>query len=147
MKLITTCKMETGFTILELVIVIIIVGVLASLALPRFFKLVEYSRSVEALNSLGAIRNSMERCYLWSSSYSNCSNLANLDISDPGLSPNAHYTYSLPPGAATASTFTITATRNTRDGGANYPGATITLKLTAANSITRTGTGVYIGLK
>ena len=46
---------KKGFTLLEIIIVIIIVGVLASLALPRFFSTVEYSRSTEALASLTSV--------------------------------------------------------------------------------------------
>jgi type IV pilus assembly protein PilE len=51
-----------GFTLLELIIVIVIVGVLASLALPRLFAMVERSRSTEAMADLGLIRQGMEFC-------------------------------------------------------------------------------------
>ena len=50
--------------ILIAILVIIIVGVIASLALPRFFELIEYSISTEALAAMGAIRQAMERCNL-----------------------------------------------------------------------------------
>ena len=62
-----------GFTILELIITIIIAGVLSSLALVRFVALVEYSRSMEALSTMGVIRKAMDRC--WGTSgqdYGNC---------------------------------------------------------------------------
>ncbi|MDZ4241217.1 MAG: prepilin-type N-terminal cleavage/methylation domain-containing protein, partial [Candidatus Omnitrophota bacterium] len=85
-----------GFTLLEIIIVIIIVGVLASLALPRFFSTVEYSRSTEALSSVSAIRQSMERCYLQrNGTYTGCVDFTVLDLNNPGLSPNAHFTYVL----------------------------------------------------
>ena len=48
-------KNKSGFTLLEIIIVIIIIGILASLALPKFFKTVEYSRSMEALTNLGNV--------------------------------------------------------------------------------------------
>ena len=107
---------ESGFTLLEIIIVIIIVGVLASLALPKFFKTVEYSRATEALASLNAVRQSMERCYLQRNSYANCGSFGNLDLEDPANSPNNHFTYGWQ-GVPTQTTFTIRATRNTRDGG------------------------------
>ena len=74
---------KSGFTLLEIIIVIIIVGVLASLALPRFFSTVEFSKSTEGLMSLSALRDSMERCYLGSAgTYVGCT-IATLDITDP----------------------------------------------------------------
>ena len=42
-----------GFTLLEFIIVIIIVAVLASIALPRLFRLVEYARLTEAIVAIG----------------------------------------------------------------------------------------------
>ncbi len=131
-----------GFTLLEIIIVIIIVGVLASLALPRFFRTVEYSRSTEALTSLNAIRQSMERCYLQRNAYTNCNSFANLDLEDPANSPNNHFTYSWP--AAGGTTYTIQATRNTRDGGV----ATDTVTLANDGAvITRAGTTAFSGIQ
>ena len=46
---------KSGFTLLEILVVIIIVGVLASVAMPSLFKNVEKSRGSEALNALGTI--------------------------------------------------------------------------------------------
>ncbi|MBF0521840.1 MAG: prepilin-type N-terminal cleavage/methylation domain-containing protein [Candidatus Omnitrophica bacterium] len=136
---------KKGFTLLELIIVIIIIGVLASMALPRFFKTVEFSRSAEALNSLGTIRRSVERCALMAGSNTGtqCNNITNLDIANPGSSAGTHFTYSITT-ADSAGTITVVATRNTVDGGTN--GDTITLTATTA-SITRSGTGNFSGIK
>ena len=131
-----------GFTLLEIIIVIIIVGVLASLALPRFFRTVEYSRSTEALVSINAIRQSMERCYLQRYAYTGCAAFTNLDLEDPAASPNNHFTYGMT--APTATTYNITATRNTRDGGV----ATDMVVLTNnGTTITRSGTGAFSGIQ
>ena len=48
-------KNRHGFTLLELLIVVIIIGVLASLAIPQFAAAVDRSRETEALNVLSAI--------------------------------------------------------------------------------------------
>ena len=134
---------KSGFTLLEVIIVIIIVGVLASLALPRFFSTVEFSKSSEALTSLGTLRESMERCYLAAGgSYATCT-IANLDLEDPGNSPGARFAYALS-GVATATNFTIVATRRSIDGGDAV--STITLAQ-AATGVTRSGTGKFVGIK
>ena len=43
----------SGFTLLEVIIVIIIVSVLASLALPRFFRLLNHARTGKSNQGLG----------------------------------------------------------------------------------------------
>ena len=108
-------KNKSGFTLLEIIIVIIIVGVLASLAMPKFFKTVEYSRSTEALGSLGAIRRAMDVCYQPTRQYTPCNAFSVLSIEDPGTIAGAHWTYTIP--ATAANTYTIRATRTTVDGG------------------------------
>lgn len=142
-------KNKSGFTLLEIIIVIIIVGVLASLALPRFFSTVEYSRSTEALTSFTALRQSMERCYLQrSGSYANCNNINNLDVENPANSPNAHFSYSLTDtggsGSPSATGYRIVATRGSRDGGDNT--STIFIDQTSTG-VTRGGTGKFIGIQ
>ena len=130
---------KSGFTLLEIIIVIIIVGVLASIALPKFFKSVEFSRAQEALNSLGVIRTSMEACYLPSRAYTPCLGFANLNISDPGAGPTAHWTYAwLPPSP---STYSITATRNTLDGGV------ATDNIAINQDGVKTGAGNFAGIR
>ncbi|MBI5415360.1 MAG: prepilin-type N-terminal cleavage/methylation domain-containing protein [Candidatus Omnitrophica bacterium] len=133
---------KSGFTLLEVIIVIIIVGVLASLALPRFFSTVEFSKSSEALTAAGTLRESLERCYLASAGdYTNCT-LASLDVENPGNSPGARFAYGV--GGQSATGYVITATRNTSDGGDGS--STITLTQTAGG-VTRAGTGKFVGIK
>jgi prepilin-type N-terminal cleavage/methylation domain-containing protein len=138
-------KNNKGFTLLEIIIVIIIIGVLASLALPRFFATVEYSRSTEALNAISAIRQSLERCYIQTSGdYSKCTSFATLDIENPANSPNAHFTYAIT--STTKGNFDITATRTARDGG-NTTDTIVVAQDSAAGTITRSGTGAFSAIK
>lgn len=111
-------KNNKGFTLLEIIIVIIIIGVLASLALPRFLKTVEYSRSAEALSHLSALRQSMDRCYASANTYVGCdlAGFAALDVENPTTIPGSHFGYAFN-GAVGATTFAIIATRNSIDGG------------------------------
>ena len=96
----------SGFTLLEMVIVIIIIGVLASLALPQLFSMVEGAKAAEAITAIATIRMAMERKYLMEGTYkgpvyinanlpqlSTSLKVNHLDISDPGLSPGAVFDY------------------------------------------------------
>ena len=127
---------ESGFTLLEVIIVIIIIGVMAALALPRFFSTVEYTKAAEAMNAVSMVRQSIERCYMMRSTFTNCNVFTTLDVEDPGTVPNSHFTYVIGAGAAA---YTITATRNTRDGGT---GGTIILTFNGT-TVTRAGTGPF----
>jgi len=62
-------KNDHGFTLIELMVVIIVLGILASIAIPRFLGVKEQARDVEA-EALGRnIRTAMEAYYQNNSGY------------------------------------------------------------------------------
>ena len=69
---------KKGFTLLELIIVIIVIGILASIALPRYMRVTERARVTEAKNMLSTLRNSQIRYYTQHQNY--CQVIGNLDI-------------------------------------------------------------------
>lgn len=160
----TAMKERKGFTVLELIVVLIIVAVLASISLPRFFKVIESSRSAEALISISALRQAMERCYLQNNgSYLNCT-LNKLSIENPGNSPNSHFTYQVVNGSAVLPSsptfFSIGAIRNTLDGGnagggfmtvvngISVPaGASYVILNQSDDTVTITGGGAFRGIR
>lgn len=129
---------KSGFTLLEIIIVIIIVGVLSSLALPRFFKTVEFSKSSEALNNLGVVRQAIERCYLSKSgTYVGC-DMTNIDVEDPGAAPGSLFSYAVSGQAVTG--YTITATR--------VGDAASWIRITQTGTgVTRLGSGKFVGIQ
>ena len=53
--------MKKGFTLLELLIVVIIIGILASIAIPQYTKTLLKARTAEAMTNLGVLRGAMDR--------------------------------------------------------------------------------------
>ncbi|MFA5410425.1 MAG: prepilin-type N-terminal cleavage/methylation domain-containing protein [Candidatus Omnitrophota bacterium] len=61
--------MKRAFTLLELIVVIVIIGVLTTLGIIQYGKVVERGRSVEARSILGTLRKLQASYYLEHGSY------------------------------------------------------------------------------
>ena len=70
-----------GFTLVELAVVVVIIGVLAAFGVPRFLQAVERSKAAEAFAYLSAVRTSQERYLALQGTYADV--LTNLDIQSP----------------------------------------------------------------
>ena len=63
-KIISRKNSLMGFTLIELMVVVLIIGILASIALPSYGKVIEKSRTVEAISRLNAIYKAQIRYLL-----------------------------------------------------------------------------------
>jgi len=62
-------KNRKGFTLIELIIVVVIVGILALVAIPRYFANIEKARKAEALSSMRSIREAIMGYYAANNAY------------------------------------------------------------------------------
>ncbi len=78
------CDNERAFTLLELLVVTIIIGVLVSLVLPRYDIVTERMRATEGVNHLIAILGAERRWALDQNPQQYTATLGNLDFQMPG---------------------------------------------------------------
>ena len=123
-------KRDRGFTLIELVVVIIIVGILAAMGFTQYTKMVEKGRTAEGKSVLGSLRTAQRARYLETGNYTAA--IADLPVEAPTACTATHYyRYTC------ANTGTCTANRCTAGG--KTPNAA------AAHNITLSIDGVWGG--
>jgi prepilin-type N-terminal cleavage/methylation domain-containing protein len=101
-----------GFTLVELAVVIVIIGVLAAFGVPRFLKSVERTKASEAFAYLAAVRAAQERYIAKEGVYAAL--VTDLDITQSAPKNFAGQDEDMNPQSTTgAPSWELTLTRNT----------------------------------
>jgi len=84
--------MRKGFTLIEITIVIIIMGTMATLALPRITGQLDVARGAEALVYMWMLKNQSLNCYESHETMARCDDPVKLGVQPPN-SPRHTYSY------------------------------------------------------
>ena len=128
-RLLPTTMSSAGFTLLELLMVVIIIAILASVALPQYFRVTERSRTGQVLEFLASVRGSELRFKAQDASNLYTTNTNSLDL---GINSG---TFGYPAGwnglaaSGTGAGADVFVTRN----GGTYSGAGLRMDLDTGN--------------
>ena len=140
---------QSGFTLIEMMIVVAIIGILAAIAYPSFTKYVREARRAEAQADMLKMQIGIEKWRANRASYISdaTSSAAGTAITNTPANAgfngaNAYYTYTIPD--TTGSTYTITATAIVGKSQANdVAGSTACTPLTINQSNIKTPAGCW----
>jgi type IV pilus assembly protein PilE len=129
-------RKETGFTLIELMIVVAVVAILAAVAYPSYQAQVRKGRMGQAQADMLELAQFMERCFAANNNYVGC----NLPFTSSPRTGTAYYTIALThPGAPPRTSFLLTATRNPAGGQDQQICGTLTLNQAGAKTFSGTG--------
>lgn len=74
-------RMNRGFSIIEIIVVVVVIGIMLAVALPKYNRVVEKSRQAEAFTNLAAIRGAQMRHYAEKGEWA--SDFDDLDAEEP----------------------------------------------------------------
>lgn len=101
---------QTGFTLIELMIAVAVVGILAAVAYPSYQNQIRKGRMSQAQSDLLEMAQFMERCFASNNTYQNCA----LPITASPRSGTAYYAITVQTPARTQ--FTLRAAPNSTGG-------------------------------
>ena len=100
---------SSGFTLIELMIVVAILGIIAAIAVPNYTDYVRRGKIVEATNKLADHRVRMEQFFVDTRSYASPPDSTNCGVADPAYAAGSD-AFKVTCTGASVTTFTVTAT-------------------------------------
>ncbi len=85
--------MKKGFTLLEILIVIIIIAILATFAIPQYIRAAKRAIASEAISVIGSIKGALARYYQEHGDIT--TSFDDLDIDNPNTVTGHNFTYSI----------------------------------------------------
>ena len=138
-------KKQQGVSLLELMIVVVIIGIIASIAYPSYQESVRKTRRADCGGALTGLGSAMERYFTVNSTYLGAA-AAGADTGAPAVFPStcpsdgSTATYNLTIQAATASTYSLRAAPIGVQAGDKC--GTLTLTNTGLKGVTGQSTGI-----
>jgi type IV pilus assembly protein PilE len=125
---------QKGFTLIELMIVVAVIGILAAIAYPNYTQYVRRGKAAEATSTLANLKSRMEQYFQDNKTYADVGGGVVAPCS-PAAGSTTYFTYSCT--IQTATTFTLTATPVSGQGVDNF---TFTIDQNNAKTSTFDGT-------
>ena len=110
-----------GFTLIEVMIVVAIIGILASIAYPSYIDYITKSGRSEGVAAVMRVANLQEQYYLDNRAYA--TDMAKLGLANPFVTEHGYYSVA----SAGTSSFTITATAQASQAARDSTCTTITM--------------------
>ena len=114
----TTTKNQSGFTLIELMIVIAIIGILASVALPAYQTYTKKAKFTEVVLAGSNVKSSVDVCFQTrgNNDLANCNDLDAIGINAADLTQGAHVATVTYTGVTANATITVTGNATSVDG-------------------------------
>ncbi len=146
-------KIQSGFTLIELMVAVAIVGILAAVAFPSYQESVRKSRRADAKSALMGLANAMERNFTVNSTYCDVAGAGGANTcgaagtNDKGTPATTFYTidpktsafYNITIDVATASNYTLKAEPKSGSAQASDKCGNLTLMNTGAKGFSGSG--------
>lgn len=146
-------RKQSGITLIELMIVIVIIGILAAVAYPSYQNSVRKARRADGAAALTNVQLAQEKlrssCRFYAQNLAGAANVCGADaagstVAAPAASGEGHYAVALSNASATGYTVTATGTGDQANDKAGGVTCTLVLTVSAANPAgTRTPAGCW----